>query len=237
MPAQSLAGPMDPAVKVIRWVGSEKKSLVWVHEALPDPFTLMLDKAFPNPEELDFNLIAIRMPYHVVGEVRLMDAGVSLSRYSAVMATTLVLIQAVIEEVDGPVLLAGYSLGAFNVGRYHPMWNSAGVYVPIIGGTAMGDICPTLYPEAVHIQQHAERIAAQFNTREVWASTAPHDNVFPVFGRYDLILQLEVQAPSFGDMVVEVWEMGHAGPFLKSKLVRKKLLHHLQAIPASHHSN
>jgi len=197
------------------------------------PFDKEFKKIFHDRAGLHANLIVLRMPFHRTGSMHLMDAAVSMSRYMALMATTVVLLERLIGALEDPrVMVAGFSLGAFVANRHHLHYGTAAVYVPFVAGTMQGDIFPSLYPGVTNIRENQAEIRQKLNFDAQWACCS-HENVFPVLTRHDCVNLVEVQGPSYGDMQVEIWDLGHLSVWSAHRMFREKMLRHFEHVVGS----
>ena len=164
----------------------------------------------------------------------MLTAGAAMSRYLALMAVAVAITEALLTQTPlsthQRTLVVGVSLGSFTANRHHLLYNSAGAYLPIHGGTKHGDIFlahPSLAaPEAIN-QPDAIRSALNFD--KAWA-TQTHENVFGVMARFDTLHLYEVQRPSYGDMPVEIWDTAHLSTVFSYGRLREKITRHLQEL-------
>ncbi|MGD2248151.1 MAG: hypothetical protein PVF58_07065 [Candidatus Methanofastidiosia archaeon] len=225
-------GYMSPAIKVHQWRTKDTPTVVYHHGANEHPF----DKTFNNifsPEYLvDANLLVIRSPFHQKSEMELWNAAIDLSKYMALMAVSVKITEGVLSEwVKSPehTVVAGYSLGGFITNRHHVVYDSAGAYVPFMAGTAHAEIFLDTWKAAPEAVKNAQVLRNHLNFDREWAGKA-HGNVFPVLGRYDILNLLEVQGPSYGDVPVEVWDIGHLSGIKEYQKMREKILCHLPGL-------
>ena len=227
----TLAGEMEAAVRVLHWQGPEAATIIHHHGGSEHPFDQTIKRIFPLNKAAPGNVVAVRSPFHT-SSMGVLTAGASMSRYVALMAvavavTEALLTQSVLGE-NGRTLVSGVSLGSFTANRHHLVYNSAGAYLPIHGGTKHGDIFvarPDLTDAQAFKQPEAIRRALNFD--ETWA-TRSHDNVFGVMARFDTLHLYEVQRPSYGDMPVETWDTAHLSTILAYGRLRQKIIRHLQ---------
>lgn len=136
---ETLAGTLRAAVSIRAWHGSDVPTLVWHHGGGEYPYDTIFSGTVPDPETVGPNLVLVRAPGH---ERRLgvQRVGATLFRYLDTLAGTVAATEHVLGEVDGRTVVAGYSLGGFVTNRHHTNLDTADAYVPLMAGTAHGDI-------------------------------------------------------------------------------------------------
>ena len=72
------------------------------------------------------------------------------------------------------------------------------------------------------VKNNPQIVKNLLNFEDQWLGK-PHKNVFPHLARHDQLNRFETQAPSYGDMPIDVWDGGHMYHIIHAELTRKKL--------------
>lgn len=233
--ARTLEGTMHPAYRVHRWVSPTAPTFIYNHGASQTPydgvFNAIFDlKKMARPPRA--NLIIIRTPFHRKGRFELNEGASTLSRFLAIMAVSVKLTEKLVQSAKRKgsrnVVVGGISLGGFVANRHHLAYNSAGHYIPVIAGTAFGEVYLGPSKAAPAALRHPEILRRHLNFTAEWRK-ANNNNVFPILGRFDNICRLEQQGPSYGSMPVEIWDRGHITTALSFRALRHVFLRRLQS--------
>ena len=228
---ETLAGKMDAAISIHQWKGYDAPTVLYHHGASIHPFDRSFKQAFPPESSVNANLIVIRSPFHRKSSSELWEAAVNLSKYIALMAVSVEVTERVLSFLvkTSNTVVAGYSLGGFITNRHHMQYNTAGAYIPFMAGTAHAEIFLTTWKAAPKAVENAQVLRDHLNFDQEWAAK-PHENVFPVLGLYDALNLYETQGASYGDVPVEVWEVGHLPGAASYRMLREKILRHLPGL-------
>lgn len=204
---RTLAGPLRAAVSVRAWHGPEAPTLVWHHGGGEYPPDTILSGAFPDPAAAGVNLVLVRAPGHD-SRAGVLRVGATLSRYLATLAVAVAATEHVLAEVDGPTVVAGYSLGGFVTNRHHVHRDTADAYVSLMAGTAHGEIFLTSVPAAPVARDRSGYLRQRLNFTDAWRERE-HDHVHAVLGRHDRLNRLAVQRASYPGIDPAIWPVGH----------------------------
>lgn len=225
-PVATLAGPLRAAVSVRAWHGPEAPTLVWHHGGGEYPYDTIFEGVFPDPAATGANLILVRAPGH---ESRggVLRVGARLSSYLATLAVAVTATDHVRSVVDGRTVVAGYSLGGFVANRHHVHRDTADAYVPLMAGTAHGEIFLTSVPAALSARARPGHLRRRLNFTDVWRERE-HDNVQAVLGRHDRLNRLDIQRASYPGIDPAVWPVGHLRGIGAPDRIRRCLERHLR---------
>ena len=216
------AGELTTAYLVHRWVGPDRPSLIYIHGSGEQPrnFNRSADNSFRKIVEtgfdVDANLLLIMAPFHETTQGAYIDALGDLRNYVGMLATTASLVDSLAKRLraDGApaVYGAGFSLGGW-VLNVHRAFLGTGIdrYVPICAGTQPHRIfVDSVYrgmvaPEAREQQEHLRDVLSF--EREFTANK--NDDCSPLLFRYDRLVDIDVHAPSYAGLRVEVIDKGH----------------------------
>jgi hypothetical protein len=159
--------------------------------------------------------------------VGIQRVGATLSRYLATLAVAVAATEHVLSVVDGRTVVAGYSLGGFVTNRHHVHLDTAETYVPMMAGTAHGEIFLTTVPAASTALDRAYHLRQRLNFTDVWRERE-HDHVHPVLGRYDRLNRLAVQRASYPGVDPTTWPVGHLRGIGAHGRIRRCLDRHLR---------
>jgi hypothetical protein len=230
--ASTLVGELDPAVLVARWVGPHRPSLVLHHGNNERPFDLgrtaknTLGKAVLLPEPPPVNVFVLRAPFHAGSLRRYLREIRSLDRFVAMLATSVGLMDALVDRLHAAgsdrVVLAGLSLGGWAVNLHRAHRGTADAYVPIFAGAALAEVfldTPYRRLTSRRARQDPDRLRAVLDFEERFERVATSD-VCPLLARYDRFVDLERQRPCYGSNPVAVIDRGHVTGGLDATALR-----------------
>lgn len=173
----------------------------------------------------DYNVVVVEAPYQ--RDKQQLEASFSeLNNYIAMLAMTVKMNEHILQSSqfkDASIrLIAGTSLGGFVTNRHHLTYNTANVYAPFVAGTRHGDIFLTSMPASIPVQNDPQKLQDLLNFEESWKAKS-HENVFPQLSRFDQLNKLELQAPSYGAVPIDIWEGGHMYNVIHADKTRNKL--------------
>jgi len=209
--AATRVGELDCGLRVLQRAAPDAPLLVWNHGGGEIPFERTISRALAAGPPLPATVVALRAPHHR-SRSDLFAGVATLERYVALLAVAVALNERVLRA---PAfrdarrrVVAGFSLGGFVANRHHLAFDSADAYVPFMAGTAQAEIFLSTYPAARRARAQPDALRAALDFRASWAARA-HPNVFPVLGSHDQLNRLDVQAPSYGGIPLEIWDAGH----------------------------
>lgn len=231
--AETLEGNMHPAFRVYHWYADTAPTIIYNHGASQYPFDAIFVSIFDREiieRPLKVNLIVVRTPFHRKGRLELNEGASTLSRFLAIMAVSVRLTEKLVQSVkrkgSRTVVVTGVSLGGFVANRHHVVYNTAAFYVPVIAGTAFGEIHLITAKADPLALRNPEIIRKHLNFTNQWLNMN-NNNVYPILARYDDICRLEHQGPSYGNSQVEVWNRGHITTALSVRALRVAFLRHV----------
>ncbi|WP_277556175.1 hypothetical protein [Halobaculum limi] len=223
---ETLAGTLRTAVSIRAWHGTDAPTLVWHHGGGEYPYDTIFSGTFPDPDTVGANLVVIRAPGHE-SRLGVQRVGATLSRYLATLAVAVAATEHILDEVDGRTIVSGYSLGGFVTNRHHVHHDTADVYVPLMAGTAHGEIFLSSVPAAPAARDRPEYLRRRLNFTDSWGNR-DHDHVHPVLGRHDRLNHLGTQRSSYPGVSPAVWPVGHLSGIGAHERIRQTLEPHLR---------
>jgi hypothetical protein len=224
--ADTLVGKLSAAFFVAQWKGSDYPTIIYhpgTREKAFDfgPFAtnsfkgILLDSKPP----IEANLIVVRAPFHELSSRAYQQKVAELSNYAAMVATSTALIEALVSSLKAGgsrrVLVSGLSIGGFITNLHRAQYNSADCYVPLLAGARLGE----LFSEGDFRRltgalgkSHPERLHEVLDFEEAYKKVST-DNVRPLLGRFDGLIEYESQRHCYGNTSIRVLDRGHvAGP-------------------------
>jgi hypothetical protein len=223
---ETLAGPLRAAVSVRAWHGTDAPTLVWHHGGGEYPYDNIFSGVFTDPPATGVNLVLVRAPGHD-SRMGVQRVGAALQSYLATLAVAVAVTEHVLTSVNGRTVVAGYSLGGFVTNRHHVHHDSADAYVPLMAGTAHGEIFLTSVPAAPVATNRPGHLRRRLNFTTTWRDRN-HDHVHPVLGRHDQLNRLAVQRASYPGVDPTVWPVGHLRGIRAHDRIRQCLNRHLR---------
>jgi hypothetical protein len=234
--AQTAAGEMDPAFRVVRWIGTGRPTLIFHHGNNERPFDpgVLVKNTFRRVVlnaggEFDANLIVLRAPLHRSFDEYRQRIG-RLVDFAAMIAASACLVEHLVgcvrAEGGGPVVMAGISLGGWVTNLHRACFNTADSYVPLLAGAALGEVfVSSAYRRltAARALRQPDVLRGVLNFEGEFARVTD-DNVFPLLARHDAIVQYERQHRCYGGRPIEVLERGHVTGALAAGPLRRHLL-------------
>lgn len=235
VPAWTEIGELDPAVHIARWLGGTYPTIIYHHGNNERPFEsrvyskntfreILLSKKEPVPA----NLIAIRAPFHRSFKLYL-EYMAHLSTFSTLLCVSTLVAEKLTtyaRQKGSRVMISGISLGGWVTNLHRTFFNSADIYVPLLAGTAPGDV----FTRSVYRKLTAPK-AAENPTQvegvldfEEQFSRIQTDNVLPLLARYDQLIRFHRQKDSYGNHPVAVINRGHVTGSASSAELRRHIV-------------
>lgn len=216
--ALTLAGELDPAFNVLRWLGPGKPTIIFHHGTAERPFDTgrgvrnVFHHMFGEGNLPEANVIALRAPYHA-GTARAFSARMRrLANLMAMVSSSVKLIEHLTACCGvGKVCVSGISLGGFIVNIHRAYYNSARAYVPLLAGAAPDDLFLESRFNVVtghRALDNLEKVSRILNFEQAY-SRIPDDNVFPLLARHDQYVRFERQKACYGNRSIRALEKGH----------------------------
>ena len=225
---ESLVGTVDSGLFVGQWLGPDRPTIIYHHGTRERPFSsnpyrnsfkrVLLDADRP----FEANLIAVRAPLHTLGFRAYLDRLTEAPNLVAMLTVPVELTEALVDRLDGRVMVSGLSLGGFVTNLHRTFHDSADVYAPILAGTLYSDV--VLNAAFRHVT--ADRAKARPDTvRELVdfeeGFREAESEVRPLLGRYDANVRYEPQRRAYGGLPVRTLEKGHLTATLATEALRE----------------
>ncbi len=232
--AATLAGNLNPAFRMARWLGADYPVIIYHHGAAEIPFDYGFKRIFPyRKENIPANLFLVRAPFH--SSMKDFQSGIrTLNNVAAMLAVSVALIEQLVQHnrMAGvkKIVVAGTSLGGFITNLHHIHFNSADAYTPLLAGVAMHDAyLNSVYskacdPKARDNPESIEKVLCF----EAEFAAVDNSNVFPLLAEHDRLIRYQEQRASYGDLPVEEIGKGHTTGALAYRELREHVLKHLR---------
>ena len=230
VPAQSLVGPLDPAFRIAQWRGPDYPTIIYHHGTNENLFDTSFKGIFPLKKiDIPANLIVIRAAYNkslkqFMGGIR------TLSSYAAMMATSVKLIEALVqyshEQGATKTIISGISLGGFITNLHHAHFNSATTYKPLLAGMGMGTVfTETKYSGLIDpaALQQKQAIKGILDFEDACLAQGV-EKIRPLLARHDQYIQLEQQQAGYSDQPITLIDKSHVTGAIAYKQLRAHLL-------------
>lgn len=241
---QTPTGTYEAGYLVWQWKRPSLPTILFHHGSGEDPFDVgrfamhSVTRLFADPEDIPANIIAVRAPFHDEGSdtyaKAMGDLGDFVGMLAASTAVTETLREALIEQGGPAVVVSGISLGGWVTNLHHAVHDSAQLYAPLFAGDRLGEMFVSsayhrMTGELAHDQPDTIRDLLDFE--EVYAdATAP---TRPLLGRYDRIIELEVQQPAYADADLAVIDYGHVTGALQASTLREHVVEAMVEAPGA----
>ncbi|WP_070120917.1 alpha/beta hydrolase family protein [Bacillus marinisedimentorum] len=240
--AETLAGKLDPAFHVVKWLGPEYPTLIYHHGNNERPFNYgfatkntFKSAILAEKDLFNANLISVRAPFHNDGMKAYLEKMRDLSNFTAMLSASVKLMEMLVQYLKSngcsKVAVAGISLGGWVVNLHRSYYNSADVYLPIFAGAALDDLFLTSYYKKLAsdlVKENPDLIRNTLNFEEEYKQIKD-DNVFPLLARFDQIIEFDRQKRCYNEKVISVIDKGHITGALASEELRSHLLNHLNS--------
>jgi pimeloyl-ACP methyl ester carboxylesterase len=234
--AETPVGTLDATVLVAQWVDPTAPTVVYHHGSGESPLAegrfatnTFRDIFLDGGEAVDeFNLVAIRAPYHALSTREYARALRDLERFVAMLATSVAVVDEVVTQLagSGPVFVAGISLGGWVTTLHRTYRNTATGYVPLLAGARLGDLfADSGYRRMVGGAGAArsERLRATLNYDDDFQQVTTA-NLHPLLARYDQYIEFETETPTYEGYDVVVLEKGHVTATLDADALREHVV-------------
>lgn len=242
VPVDTPAGRLDPAFRIAQWLGPDYPTIIYHHgnNERPFDFGVASKNSFKNifitgRQRIPANLIALRAPFHQDLRIYLHEAR-RLDRFAAMLATSVVLTEALIadlqKESNKPIIIAGVSLGGWVTNLHKVFFDSADAYVPMLSGSALAEVfISSIYKKLAgqNALNNPDQLRSVLNFEEAY-SQINLDNVYPLLARHDQIIQFERQKGCYRDHPILVLEKGHTTASLAFGRLRQHVVDVLNCV-------
>ena len=228
--AGTLTGELKARYRIAQWKGKEYPTIIYHHGASEIPFDYGFKKIFPYKKmKIDTNLILIQAPFHA-SRSAFKRGMATLENYTAMIATSIQVIEKLIEEIKEinkkAINISGSSLGGFITNFHHIYYNSADNYIPLLAGLNMYDaLFESIYSKSVSEPdiKTKNKLSEIFNLADEFASL-DNSNVYPLLAKHDQLVRYEIQKKSYNVCPVSTFNSGHATGALAAKRLREHIL-------------
>ncbi len=222
---------------VYQWLGKDYPTLIYHHGNNEQPFNFgktakntFRDIIKNRKDQLQANVILLRAPFHDQGlkayteKLTEGENFITMLAFSAVMADRLV--KVLKEKTQKPVAVAGFSLGGWVTNLHKTYFDTADAYIPMAAGALLGELFITSPYRALAGEPALEdpkELRRTMNFQEDFLMKS-QDNIYPLLGEYDQIIEYPVQSASYPDCLINKVEKGHVTAATDGEL----LFNHIQ---------
>ena len=238
--ADTIVGDLDPAFYIVQWNRDDCPTIIYHHgnDEHPFDFSPRSRNTFHhiflnNKKMMDVNLITLRAPFHDSGSREYYGKMVSLSHFAAMLCVSVKLIEHLVtfagQGSKAKVVVAGISLGGFITNLHRTFYNTASAYVPLLAGSAFGDVFVASQFSRLTGKQalrHPDAVRSILNFEEDFSRVKDH-NVFPLLAGYDRYVEYDRQSTCYGDLPIRVIKRGHITAAMSGDLLREHILEHV----------
>jgi hypothetical protein len=230
------AGTLDPAFRVVQWLGPAHPTIVYHHGNNERPFDFgyaaknTFYRIFVRGRRpVGANLIIVRAPFHNGSmrayQERMLDLGNFVRMISTSVKINELLISEIRRENHQKIITCGISLGGWVTNLHRSFFNSSTLYAPLLAGTYLGELFLTskyrrLTGRKALQQPDLLRHILNFNNEFEKVETK---NVFPLLARYDQYIEYDVQAKSYDGHPIHTIASGHITGAVNADALRDHL--------------
>jgi len=234
IPAETLAGRLDPAFQVVQWQGENFPTIIYHHGNNERPFDFrklakntFRDIFLSSEKRINANLIVLRAPFHNSSSKEYQQKMTELSNFTAMIAVSVKLVEQLVGHLKNKykVFVCGISLGGWVTNLHRAYFNTADGYIPLLAGAALDDVFLTsIYRKLTgkRALENQEVIRKILNFEDDFEKVKKN-NVFPLQAFYDGIIRFEPQKRSYGAQFVNIIEKGHVTAALAPALLRRHI--------------
>lgn len=226
-------GEFEAAYLPWQWLGPDHPTLIYHHGSGEHPFEFSrfgsntFRRLFVEIEEpIPANVVAVRAPFHDRSNVEYVRAMGDLSNFVGMVAASVGLVDALAaraaERADGPVVVAGVSLGGYVANCHRAVLDGVDRYAPIFAGAALGEMfVSSIYRKLVAdtARQQPERLRSLLDFTAAFQAVDA-DDCDSLLARYDRIVEFETQKPGYAGRTVSVIDKGHVTGALATETLR-----------------
>lgn len=234
--AQTPQGIMNPAFKVVRWLGNDYPTVIYHHGNSEKPFkfrkfarntffNVFLNTTVP----VEMNLIALCSPMHTIPMSEYKSKLTELGNFISAIAVMPILVENIISQlkpkVTKPIIVSGISFGGFVTNLHRAFFNTADRYIPLLAGSAMNELFfKSAFKDLASdiLLQYPEKIKQMLNFDEPFMKNKDK-NLFPLLGRYDQFVNFEIHSRCYEGHPLHVVEKGHVTTAYSAETMRKHI--------------
>ncbi len=237
MATSKIAGELDTAFRVEKWIGIDHPSIIYHHGNNEKPFDYRkrAKNSFMNifvndRDKFGANLIAVRAPFHNGSLKEYQEKMMHLENFMAMISASVNMNQSIIavlrNKSNAPIITCGISLGGWVTNLHRSYYNSSTAYVPLLAGAFLGDLfLKSKYRKLASnlVFQQPEKIRQLLNFNDDFIKITA-ENVYPLLAIYDRYIEYDVQKNSYAGHPVETLEAGHVTGSLNTSALRSHVL-------------
>lgn len=227
-----------------QWKRASLPTILFHHGSGEDPFDVgrfasnSVKRLFEDPEDIPANIVAVRAPYHDGSAGEYARAMGDLEDFVGMLSASTALVEALGERLvtqGAPaVVVSGISLGGWVTTLHRAYHDSAQLYAPIFAGDRLGEMfVSSAYRRMTGslAQEHPDTLREILDFQDAYASATAASR--PMLGRFDRIIELEVQQSAFADEDLSVIDYGHVTGALQSQRLRDHVVEAMVEAPGT----
>lgn len=220
----------EAAFRIEQWKGDQYPTIIYHHGAAEGSYDFSFNRILQKDKnDIDANLIAIQALFnHNLKEF--MDSIASLSNYSVMLATSVMIVDGLIDQIkkrnNNPIIVTGISLGGFVTNLHFTYYNTADYYRPMLSGARMGDVfIDSAYSKVTSAngKKNPEKLRSALNFQEDFQKRE-QGNLFPLMAKHDQLVKYDLQGIDFEPDRISIIPFGHASGATKFKRLRQHIL-------------
>lgn len=235
-------GDYEAAYGVRSWKGPSSPAVIFHHGSGEDPFSegrfdsTSVDRIFGDGSEIPGSVIAVRAPFHDRSSREYARSMGDVADFVGMLAASTAVTDALVDRLHDlgvpAVVVSGISLGGWVTNLHRAVDDSADLYAPIFAGDRLGELfVSSVYRRMTgrRARQHPDRVRHTLDFVEAFdRADAP---VSGLLGRYDRIIEYEVQRQAYGYGELTTVDYGHVTGSLASDRLREHVLEALRTAP------
>lgn len=239
--ANTFAGQVDPAVKVVQWMGYDFPTIIYHHGSNERPFDFSDDakntfyRVFMRwPRRIPANLILVRAPFHNGKFSHYLEKMTELNNFMAMLTVSVRITEWIVRQFrrrsQSDIIVAGISLGGWVTNLHRAYFNSAQAYVPIMAGAKLADLFITSNYRKLcgkNVIKEPEKLRRKLNFFTEFRKVTS-TNLYPLLARNDQYVEYYVQKPAYNGFPLRTIDRGHITGTLSPGLCREHILEVLQ---------
>ncbi len=235
--------PLDPAIKVEKWMGHDYPTIIYHHGNNERPFNHKAGAKnsfytifVKSKDQFQANLIVVRAPFHNCSLSQYQDRMAFLLYFMLMIAASVKLNELIIQEIklhcQSPIITCGISLGGWVTNLHRSYYNSSSAYIPLLAGTYLGELfLQSSYKKLTgsNALEEPDTIRGFLNFNSDFEKVK-EENVFPVLALYDRFIEYEIQKKSYEGYEIKSIEAGHVTGALSASVFRDRCIDVLNMI-------
>ncbi len=228
--AVSLAGELNPAFKIARWIGDKFPVIIYHHGSGENPFDRSFKKILLSKRsEILANLVVVRAPFNKSAGEYLASIK-KLSNFVAMLSVSVKLIEHLVchfrQRESSEIVVSGISLGGWVTNIHRAYFNSADTYKPLMAGALLADVFTDssykILTGALALE-NKDKLHKILNFEQDFYKIKDN-NVFPLLGLYDRFIRYDVQKQCYRDHLITAIEKGHITGALAFHTLREHII-------------